>query len=151
MKLNKKEFHRSKQPIYLNQVEISKIVISDEFKLDDCVKNCIEYKNSETVKPLCIILPQTSGFIKYFLKTTKKKMSFLADDDNDGILKYNKIWKKLTSYLVLNLIVSLFMMKNTLKPGKKLLKTKLLQNLQTMKLQKKILIIHVLLQFLLIL
>ena len=78
-------------------------------------------------------------------------MSFLADDDNDGILKYNKIWKKLTSYLVLNLIVSLFMMKNTLKKKKKLLKTKLLQNLQTMKLQKKILIIHVLLQFLLIL
>ena len=35
MKLNKKEFHRSKQPIYLNQIEISKIVISDEFKLDD--------------------------------------------------------------------------------------------------------------------
>ena len=31
-KLNKKEFNRSKQPIYLNQVEISKIVISDEFK-----------------------------------------------------------------------------------------------------------------------
>ena len=118
MKLNKKEFHRSKQPIYLNQVEIRKIVVSDEFKLDDCVKNCIEYKNSETVKPLCIILPQTSGFIKYFLKTTKKKMSFLADDDNDGILKYNKIWKKLTSYLVLNLIVSLFMMKNTLNQGK---------------------------------
>ena len=118
MKLNKKEFHRSKQPIYLNQVEISKIVVSDEFKLDDCVKNCIEYKNSETVKPLCIILPQTSGFIKYFLKTTKKKMPFLADDDNDGILKYNKIWKKLTSYLVLNLIVSLFMMKNTLNQGK---------------------------------
>ena len=33
----KKEFHRSKQQVYLNQVEISKIVISDEFKLDDGV------------------------------------------------------------------------------------------------------------------
>ena len=29
IKLNKKEFYRSKQPIYLNQVEINKIVISD--------------------------------------------------------------------------------------------------------------------------
>ena len=38
IKLNKREFHKSKQPIYLNQVEISKIVISDEFKLDDGVK-----------------------------------------------------------------------------------------------------------------
>ena len=58
-------------------------------------------------------------------------MSFLADYD-DVILKYNKSWKKLKSYVVLNLIVSLSMMKNTLKPEQIFLKTKLLQNLQTM-------------------
>ena len=58
IKLTKKEFHRSKQPIYLNRAEISKIVISDDFKLDDDVKNFIGYKNGETVKTLCIILPQ---------------------------------------------------------------------------------------------
>ena len=94
IKFNKKEFHRSKQPIYLNQVEISKIVISDEFKLDDGVKNFIGYKNGETVKPLCIILPQMSGFIKYFENNKEKNMSFLANDDDDNdddvILKYNK-------------------------------------------------------------
>ena len=72
IKLNKKEFHRSKQPIYLNQVEISKVVISDEFKLDDGVKNLIVHKNGETVKPLCIILPQMSRFIKYFENNNKK-------------------------------------------------------------------------------
>ena len=44
IKLNKNEFHRSKQPSYLNQAEISKIVISDEFKLDDGVKNFIGFK-----------------------------------------------------------------------------------------------------------
>ena len=55
IKLNEKEFHRSKQPIYLNQAEIGKIVISDEFKLDDSVKNFIGYKNGETVEPLYII------------------------------------------------------------------------------------------------
>ena len=26
----------------------------------------IGYKNGETIKPLCIILPQMNGFIKYF-------------------------------------------------------------------------------------
>ena len=54
------------------------------------------------------------------LKTKKTNMSFVVDDDDhdddhdddDVILKYNKIWKKLKSYLVLILIVSLFMMKN---------------------------------------
>ena len=64
-------------------------------------------------------------------------MLFLAGDD-DVILKYNKSGEKFKSYLVLNLIVRLFMMKNTLKPEKKRLRTKLLPNLQTMKFQKKI-------------
>ena len=71
IKFNKKKFHRSKQPIYLNQVEISKIAISDQFKLDDGVKNFIGYKNGETVKLLCIILPQMSDIIKYFKNKEK--------------------------------------------------------------------------------
>ena len=77
IKLNKKEFQRSKQPIYLNQVEISKIVIPNEFKLDDGVKDFIGYKNGETIKPLCIILPQMNGFITYF-ENNKKNMSFFS-------------------------------------------------------------------------
>ena len=76
IKLNKKEFHRLKQPIYLNQFEISKIVISDEFKLDNGAKNFIGYKNGETVKPLCIILPQMSRFVKYFENNNKKHVIF---------------------------------------------------------------------------
>ena len=78
-------------------------------------------------------------------------MSSLAYYD-DVILKYNKIWKKIKSYLVFNLIVSLSMMKNTLKSEQTFLKTKLLQNLQTMKFQNKIhSILVLLLQFVLIL
>ena len=73
IKLNKKEFCKSKQPMYLNQVEISNIVISDEFKLDDSVKNFSEYKNGGTVKPLCNILPEMGGFIKYFEKKKTKE------------------------------------------------------------------------------
>ena len=92
IKLNKKKFHRSKQPIYLNQDEINKIIISDKFKFDDGVKNFIGCENGEVVTPLCIVLPQMSGFIKYF-ENSKINMSFLADDD--VILKHNKILKKI--------------------------------------------------------
>ena len=60
----------------LNQVEISKIVIPDEFKLDDGVKNFIGYKNGENVKPLFIILPQMSGFIKYFENNKRRHVMF---------------------------------------------------------------------------
>ena len=75
IKVNKKEFNKLEQQIYLKQVEISKIVISEEFKSDDDVKNFIGHKNGETVKLLCIILPQISEFVKYF-KNTKKHVIF---------------------------------------------------------------------------
>ena len=88
IKLKLKEFHRSKQPIYLNQVETNKTVNSDEFKLDDNAKNFIGYRNGEIVKPLCIIY-FTSNLSNTLNK--KKNMLFLVDDG--VIFKYNKIQK----------------------------------------------------------
>ena len=65
-KIEKKEFHKSKKPIDLNLIDINKIVISDRFEVDEGDKYYIGYKGGEFVRPLCIILPQMSGFIKYF-------------------------------------------------------------------------------------
>ena len=81
------KFGEIKQQIYLNQVGIDKMVIADTFKLLDGVISFIEYKNDDIVTPSCIILPQMSGFIKYF-ENNKKDILFLADDD--VILKYKK-------------------------------------------------------------
>ena len=55
--INKKEFHKSKQPINLNLVTVDQIVISDKFKhSDDGFQYFIVYKKDDIVKPLCIIL-----------------------------------------------------------------------------------------------
>ena len=60
--VNKKEFHKSKQPISLDLVNLDQIVISDKFKHDDDdFKYFIGYKEDEIVKPLFIILPQIGG------------------------------------------------------------------------------------------
>ena len=54
--VNKKEFHKSKQPINLNVINVDKIVVSDKFKhSDDDFKYFLGYKEGEMVKPLCII------------------------------------------------------------------------------------------------
>ena len=64
---NKKEFHKSKQLINLILVDTNKLVISDKFKhCDDGFKYLVDYKGDDPVKPLCITLPQMSGYIKYF-------------------------------------------------------------------------------------
>ena len=65
IKVNKKEFYKSKQPIDLMSVNADQIVISHKFKdSDEGFKYFIGYQEDEIVKPLCIILPQMSGYIK---------------------------------------------------------------------------------------
>ena len=86
IRVNKKEFHKSKQPIDLMSVDVDQIVVSDKFKHNDQgFKYFIGYQESEIVKPLCIILPQMSGYIKYF-ENSGKNMSFLIKDD--------EVWEK---------------------------------------------------------
>ena len=82
IRVNKKEFHKSKQPIDLMSVNVDQIVVSDKFKhSDEGFKYFIGYQEGEIVKPLCIILPQMSGYIKYF-KSSGKSMSFMVKDDD---------------------------------------------------------------------
>ena len=67
IRVNKKEFHKSKQPIYLLSVKVDQRVVSDKFKHSDEGFKCfIDYQEGEIVKPLCVVLPQMSGYIKYF-------------------------------------------------------------------------------------
>ena len=72
-------------------VIIDQIVVSDKFKHDNKgFKYFISYQEGGIVKPLCIILPQMSGYIKYF-ENGGKNMSFLIKDDEVWD-KYDKIW-----------------------------------------------------------
>ena len=72
-------------------VIVDQIVVSDKFKHNnENFKYFIGYQEGETVKPLCIILPQMSGYIKYF-ENGGKKMSFLIKDD-EVLEKYEQIW-----------------------------------------------------------
>ena len=67
IRVNKKKFHMSKEPIDLMSVNVDQIVVSDKFKHNnEGFKYFIGYQEGEIVKPLCIILPQMSGYIKYF-------------------------------------------------------------------------------------
>ena len=93
-RLNKKEFHKPKQPINLDSVNVDQIVVSDKFRYnDDGFKYFIGYKEGEIVKPLCIILPQMGRYIKYF-ENRGDNMSFLIKDD-DMSDKYNEVWHKI--------------------------------------------------------
>ena len=92
------EFHKCKQPINLDLINLDQIVVSDKFKhSDDGFKYFIGYKEGDIFKPLCIILPQTSGYIKYF-ENGGKNMSWVIKD-YDVLDKYNKNWDKIKETL----------------------------------------------------
>ena len=91
IRVNKKKFHKSKQPFDLMSVNVDQIVISEKFKHNnDSFKYFIGYQEGKIVKPLCIILSQMSGYIKYF-EYRGMNMSFLIKDD-EVWEKYEQIW-----------------------------------------------------------
>ena len=99
--LNKKEFHKSKEPIDLFSVNVDQIAVSDKFKHNNKVfQHFIGYQEGEIVNPLCIILPQMSEYIKYF-ENGGKKMSFLIKG-NEVWDKYDKIWDVIKDKLGIN-------------------------------------------------
>ena len=87
---NKKKFHQSKEPIDLLPVDLDQIVACYKFKHnDEGFKYFIGYLKDEIVKPLCIILPQMDGYIKYFENGSKNMFFFIKDDEVWD--KYDKI------------------------------------------------------------
>ena len=71
----------SEKAIDLMSANIDRIVISDKFNHNNNgFKYFVSYQKDEIVKPLCIILPQMRGYIKYF-EYGNPNMSFLIKDD----------------------------------------------------------------------
>ena len=98
IKINKKEFHKSKQAIDLDSVTTDKIVVSDKFRHSEKgYKYFIGYQEDEIIRPLCIILPQMNGYIKYF-ENGGKNMS-LSIKNNEVWEKYEDIWNVIKNKL----------------------------------------------------
>ena len=96
--VNKKEYYSSKQAIPLDSVDLNKIVVSSKWKISDTTyKYLCGYLNNDVIQPLCVILPQMNGYIKYF-DDGGKSMSFIRDDE-EVYKKYNEIWEMVRKLL----------------------------------------------------
>ena len=62
------------------------------------------YLNNDVIKPLCVILPQMNGYIKYF-DYGGKNMLFVTDDEK-FYEKYDKIWNVVKGLLKLKFAAS---------------------------------------------
>ena len=104
--VDKKTFYSFKEAILLDSVDLSKIVVSSRWKLNDTTYKyfCGYLNNDGIIKPLCVILPQMNGYIKYF-DDGGKNMSFVTDDEK-VYEKYDEIWNVVKGLLKLKFVAS---------------------------------------------
>ena len=87
--MNKKDFYAFKQAIPLNLVNTNNIIVSYRVKHNDNnYKYFIGYSH-DVIRPLCIVLLQMSGYIKYF-DNGGKNIPFKIEEEN-VYYKYTEI------------------------------------------------------------
>ena len=92
----------SKKAIDLMSVSVNKIVVSDKFNCnEDCFKYFIGYPKGKIVRPLCLILHQMNGYMKYF-EYGSTNMSFLIKYE-EVEEKYKQIWNVIKNKLEIKL------------------------------------------------
>ena len=103
--VDKKEFYSSKQAVSLDSVDLDKVVVSSKWKINETTyKYLCGYLNNDVIQPLCVILPQMDGYIKYF-DNGGKNMTFVTD--NEKVYdKYNEIWEVIRKLLKVKFTVN---------------------------------------------
>ena len=103
--VDKKEFYSSKQAISLDSLDLDKIVVSNKWKINETTYTYLcGYLNNDVIQPLCVILPQMHGYIKYF-DDGGKNMTFVTD--NEKVYdKYIEIWEVIRKLLKVKFAVN---------------------------------------------
>ena len=99
IEIEKNKCSRHITPIFLRDVDIEKVLVSNKISFGEKnYKYFIGYfDNANKVKPVNIMLPKTSAYVKSYEGQTEW-MYFLIEDD-DLLEKYNTIWDKVSAHI----------------------------------------------------
>ena len=103
-KNQKSEFYKNKKVTNIDDVDVNKILVSKKelYGTKNSFKYFIAYNDNDVIRPLCVRLPQMTGYAKKFHENAT--MSFRAN--NKQLLKnYNKIWEAVEKLLKIELVV----------------------------------------------
>ena len=94
-KVTKEKLYASKEPIKIWDVNIDNIIISKSVKTKANPKYLIGHSD-KVIRPLVLIMPKRSGYVKIFKVENKKSklMSFYIDDEKQ-LEKYKAILAKI--------------------------------------------------------
>ena len=97
-KIKKSVFYKNKKVFQIDYIDVNKILVSkkEPYGTKNWFKYFIGYNDNGFIRPLCVKLPQTTGYASRFDENAT--MSFKAN--NKQLLKnYNKIWEKVEKLL----------------------------------------------------
>ena len=79
-KIKKSDFYKNKKVIKIDDIDANKILVSKEepYGTKNLFKYFIEYNDNEVIRPLCIKLPQMTGYVRNF--DGNRTMSFKFSD-----------------------------------------------------------------------
>ena len=69
-RINKRKFHYTKTPVWINNEDIHKTLVSDKIAFGKkSYEYFIRYKDGRRISHLCIMLPEMSRYVKMFDET----------------------------------------------------------------------------------
>ena len=93
-KIRKSTFYKNKKINNIEDINVDNILVSrkESYGNKNLLKYFIGYNDNDIIRPLCIKLPQMTGYVRKF--DENETMSFIVKDKQ--LLKsYTKIWGKI--------------------------------------------------------
>ena len=97
-KVKRRDFYKNKKLFQINNINVNKILVSKEepYGTQNSFKYFIGYNGNDVIRPLCVKLPQMTGYARKF--EFNSTMSFKISD-TQLLKRYSQIWKKLEKLL----------------------------------------------------
>ena len=95
-KIKKTEFYKNKKIFNIDDTDVNKILVSkkEPYGKNNSLLYLIGYNDNDVIRPLCLKLLKTTGYINEFNENKNTIIMSLRVNDEQLFKKYNKIWKK---------------------------------------------------------
>ena len=100
-KIKRSSFYKNKKINNIEEIDVNNILVSkkEPYGNKNSVKYFIGYNDNDIIRPLCIRLPQMTGYTRKFDENAR--MSFIVKDKK--LLKsYTKIWETIEGLMKIN-------------------------------------------------
>ena len=97
-KFRKSDFYKNKKINIIDDIDVNKILVSKKelYRNKNSLKHFIGYNDNDIIRPVCIRLPQMTGYTRKF---DENATMFFRVNNKQLLKNYNKIWENVEKLL----------------------------------------------------